>query len=70
MELIVGFLVLCVAVLVFGISAGVSANRKASQMEDEVRNLADFDAADVYVSAHNHAGVAIDSEPSRDSADG
>ncbi len=29
-------------------------------MEDEVRNLVDFDAADVYVSHSNHAGVAID----------
>ena len=29
-------------------------------MEEEVRDLADFDAADVYVSPHNHAGVAID----------
>lgn len=57
MEWIVG---LFVVLLVGGIWAGVSANRKASQMEDEVRNLADFDAADVYVSPHNHAGVAID----------
>ena len=57
MEWIVG---LFVAVLVGGIWAGVSANRKASQLEDEVRELADFDAADVYVSPHNHAGVAID----------
>ena len=60
MEWVVGFFVLVVIVGVLAIWASVSANRRASEMEDEVRNLADFDAADVYVSAHNHAGVAID----------
>jgi len=56
-EWIVG---LVVVLIVGAVWAGVLDNRKASQMEDEVRDLADFDAADVYVSPHNHAGVAID----------
>ena len=64
MEWISGLLVFLGTVALVGIIwaiwSGVSGARKASQMRDEVRNLADFDAADVYVSPFNQVGVAID----------
>ena len=64
MDWIAGFLLLfgvfLVAGIVWAIWSAVSGARKASQIEDEIRNLPDFDAADVYVSVFNQAGVAID----------
>ena len=51
---------LLLAAMVGGIWLGVTGNRKASRMEEEIGNLADFDAADVYVSSFNQAGVAMD----------
>ena len=51
---------LFLAVIVGAIWSGVTSNRKASRMEEEIRNLAGFDAADLYVSSFNQAGVAMD----------
>ena len=60
MEWIYGFLTLCVLAVVVAIWQGLLDNRKASELEDKIKNLPNFDAADVYVSSFNHAGVAID----------
>ena len=64
MELIDFFLKLSVLLFVVGvvitISAAVLSNRKAHETEDKIKNLPNFDAADVYVSSCNQAGVAID----------
>ena len=38
----------------------IVSKHKASAIEDKIKNLHDFDAADVYVSFINQAGVAID----------
>lgn len=62
MDWVIPFLVLSVFVLavVSGIWTGVQSNRKVAEMKDMIKNLPDFDAADIYVSSFNHAGVAID----------
>ena len=55
-----GFMVL--AAIVVGIVQGVHNKSKVASILERVQELADFAPADTYVSVHNFAGVAIDTD--------
>ena len=62
MEWLVGILVLCAASIAIGAWIAIRNAGKARKLEEELRSLPDFNAADVYVSSWNVAAVAIDRE--------
>ena len=47
---------------VFMVVSSVRSRNRARELEEEIRDLGDFDAADIYVSRENVAGIAIDRE--------
>ena len=64
---VLGFIFFIGIMLVVGVFVLYAVNRlrlgdRARQLEEEIRNLTDFDPADVYVSKGNASGVAIDRE--------
>ncbi len=57
---VVGLVVLLGTIIVMSVLQGQRDNRTATNIEKRIRRMDDFEAADVYVSAFNLAGVAID----------
>ena len=49
-----------VVATVWAIASGLGQARNAKSLEEQYRNLSEFSPADVYVSAFNLAGIAID----------